>query len=72
MPYMQKNMGNSWKPGFHELEYESKMRLFKTHSHTSERRGCQADNKRQENRERKGAYASETAKNVKENDRHIT
>ena len=37
----------SWKPRFHELEHESKMRLPKTHSHTSERRRhllcCPAD-----------------------------
>ena len=33
---------------FHELEHESQMRLLKTHSHTSERRGYKADKKRQE------------------------
>ena len=33
---------------FHELEHESKMRLFKTHFHTSERRGYKADKERQE------------------------
>ena len=41
---------------FHELEHESKMRLLKTHSHTSERRGYQADKKRQEKGDRKNAY----------------
>ena len=35
-------MGNSWKPRFHDLVHESKMRLLKTHSHTSERRGNEA------------------------------
>ena len=30
-------MGNSGKFRFHYLEHESKMRLLKTHSHTSER-----------------------------------
>ena len=30
-------MGNSWKPQFRELEYESKMRLLKIHSRTAER-----------------------------------
>ena len=34
-----RNMGNSWKPRFHELEHVSKMRFLKTHSHTSERLG---------------------------------
>ena len=38
-PYMQKYMGDSWKPRFHELGHESKKRLLKTHSHTSERQG---------------------------------
>ena len=35
-------MRNSWKPGFHKLEQESKMRLLKTHSHTSERQDNEA------------------------------
>ena len=30
---------------FHELEHEAKMRLLKTHSHTSERRDYEADKK---------------------------
>ena len=30
-----KNMGDSGKLRFYELDYESKMRLLKTHSHTS-------------------------------------
>ena len=38
--YLQ--MGNAWKPRFHELEHESNMRLLKTHSHSSERRGYEA------------------------------
>ena len=41
---------------FHELEHDSKMRLLKTHSHTSERRDYEADKKRQEKTERKEAY----------------
>ena len=36
-------MGFLWKPRFHELEHEWKMRLLKTHSHTSERQGYEAD-----------------------------
>ena len=32
-------MGSSWKPRFHELKHESKMRLFQTDSHTSRRQG---------------------------------
>ena len=43
-------MGKSWK--FHELEHESKMRLPKTHSHTSERQGNEAGKVRKK-RERK-------------------
>ena len=41
---------------FHELEHESKMRLLKIYSHISERRGYEADKKRQEKRETKEAY----------------
>ena len=56
---------------FHELEHESEMRLLKTHCHTPERRGYEADQQHQEKKEirrpiRKGQ------KNVKENHRHIT
>ena len=48
-------MGNSWKPRFHELEHESKIRLLKTHSHPSERQGYKAGNVRQKtNKERRG------------------
>ena len=42
---------------FDELEHESEMRLLKTHSHTTERRGYEAGKKRQEKRKRKEAYA---------------
>ena len=41
---------------FHELEHESKMQLLKTLSHTFERRGYEADKKRQEYGERNEAY----------------
>ena len=41
---------------FHELEHESKIRLLKTHSHTSERRDYEADKERQDIRERNEAY----------------
>ena len=34
-----RSMGTSRKSLFHQLEHESKMRLHKTHSHTSEWRG---------------------------------
>ena len=54
-PHMQK-YGKFVETRLHEIEHESKMRLFKTHSHTSERRGYQADKKRQEKRERKEVY----------------
>ena len=40
--------GKIMETRFHETEHESNMRLLKTHSHTSERRDCEADNKRQE------------------------
>jgi hypothetical protein len=43
-------MGNSGKPRFHELEHESKMRLLKTHSHTSERIGYAADKRKKKTR----------------------
>ena len=51
-PYMQK-CGNRCKPQFYEQEHESKMRLLKTHSHISERRGNEADKVREQKRERK-------------------
>ena len=43
-PYIQNYEKISWKPRFHELltEHESKMRLLKNHSHTSERQGNEA------------------------------
>ena len=34
MSRIRRIMGNSWKPRFHELEHESKVRVLKTHSHT--------------------------------------
>ena len=37
-----RNMGNSGKSRFPSLDNESKMRLLKTHSHTSERPGYEA------------------------------
>ena len=68
---MQK-YGKFMETRFHELEHESKIRLLKTHSHTSERRGYEADTKRSEGRERKEAYPKGTGKNVNENHHHIT
>ena len=44
-------MENSWKPRSHELENESKIRLLETHSHTSERRGNEADKVRKKIKE---------------------
>ena len=41
---------------FHELEHESKMWLLNTYFHTSERRGYEADKKRQEKSEGNEAY----------------
>ena len=46
------------------------MRLFKTYSHTSERRGDEADKERQVKREIKEAYPKRR-KNVDENNRHV-
>ena len=49
-------MGSSWKTRFHELliEHESKMRLLKTHAHTSEQRGSEAGKVRQKRERKKG------------------
>ena len=52
---MQK-YGTFMEGRFHELECESKMRLFKVHSQTSERQGYEADKKLQEKRERQEVY----------------
>ena len=52
---MQK-YGQIMEVRFHELEHEAKMRLLKTHSHTSERRDYEADKERQDQGERKKAY----------------
>ena len=68
---MQKYGKNSWKPRFHELEHVSKMRVLKTRSDTSERRGYEADKKRQVKRGRKEAYPK-GEKNVNENYRYVT
>ena len=43
-PYVQK-CGNSGKHRFHGLEHDSKMRLFKTYSHTFTLRGYEASGK---------------------------
>ena len=48
------------------------MRLLKTRSRTSERRGYEADKTPQAKREIKEAYPQEAGKNVKENHRHTT
>ena len=56
---------NSWKRRFHELERESKTRLLKTHSHTSERRGYEADKEFQVKREERRPVRK-GQKNVKE------
>ena len=45
-PYIQKYV-KFMETRFHELEHESKMRLLKTHSHTSGWRGYEADKERQ-------------------------
>ena len=44
---MQK-YGKLMENRFHELEHVSKVRLLKTHFHTSEQRGYEADRERQE------------------------
>ena len=48
------------------------MRLLKTHSHTSERRGYEADKERQIKRKYRRPIRKEQRKNVKENHRHVT
>ena len=50
-------MGNSGKSRFHQLEHESKTRLLKTHSHTSERLGYEARKKREEKQLKENACA---------------
>ena len=47
------------------------MLLLKTHSHTSERLGYEAEKERQVKRERKGAYPKRR-ENVNGNHRHVT
>ena len=47
------------------------MRLLKTHSHTSEWLGYEAEKERQVKRERKGAYPKQR-ENVHGNHRHVT
>ena len=54
--YIMQNYGKFVEARFHELEHESKMRLLKTHFHTSERQGNEASNIRQK-RERKEGLA---------------
>ena len=60
-----RNIEKSWKPRLHELEHVSKIRLLKTHSHTSIRLGYEAENERQAKRENKRAYPKRR-ENVKE------
>ena len=55
-PYMHKYNKFGETPIPRTREHESKMRVLKTHSHTSERRDYEADKERQEKRERKEAY----------------
>ena len=47
------------------------MRLLKSHSHTSERLGYEAENERQVKREKRGAYPKRR-ENVNGNHRHVT
>ena len=47
------------------------MQLFKTHFHTSERRGYEADQKRQEKKGKKGGLSVKDRKNVNESYRNI-
>ena len=58
---MQK-YGKLMETRLYELEHESKMRLLKTHPHTSERQGYEADKARQQKREAKEAYPQGTRK----------
>ena len=45
MSRIRRNMEDSGKHRFHSLEHDSKMRLFKTYSHTSTLRGYEASGK---------------------------
>ena len=58
---MQK-YGKLMETRLYELEHESKMRLLKTHPHTSERQGYEADKARQQKREAKEASPQGTRK----------
>ena len=69
--YMQKN-GKFVETRFHELEHESKMRLLKTHSHTSERRDYEDDKERQEKKGKKRDLLVRDRINFKENLRFFT
>ena len=52
---MQK-YGKLMETRFYELEHESRMRILRTHSYTSEQRGYETVREGQENKERKEAY----------------
>ena len=68
---MQK-YGKFMQTRFHEPKHESKMRLLKSHSHTSERQGYEAGKERQEEKGKEGGLSVRDRKNVKENQRNIT
>ena len=58
-----RNLGNEWKPRFYEVERESKMRLLKAHSHTSEHQGHEADKRCEEKEGKVGLTEKETGIN---------
>ena len=58
---MQK-YGKSWKPRFHDPEYELKMRLLKTHSYTSETARLRSRQGTQKKGRNKGSRSSRKAR----------
>ena len=61
------------EPRLNYVEHEPKMRLFKTHSHTSERRGRPLSRQGTlRKRGKKGGLSVRDKKNVNENHRHVT
>lgn len=68
---MQK-YGKLMNTQFHKLDHESKMRLRKTHPHTSEQRGNEVEKKHQEKEKERRSTRTGQKKRHKENNFHIT
>ena len=55
-------IGEFTETRFHEVDHESKMRLLKTHSHTSGQQGSEAEKERQETRKERGSASKAKGK----------